>query len=366
MSTGGGPEPGVPGSGPRSRAFLQGLAAFLFLRLFVLLGGVLAQALFPIPPLPLSSPYMHGFVPTPGEQSCRCLESWLRWDATWYLSIAQSGYRPGDGSVAFFPLYPLLTRGLGWLLGGRYLWAGLVLSNLAAAAFFIVLFLLAEGERGPGSGRPALEAVVSFPTAFFLVMPYSESLFLALSAAAFLCWRRDKWLGVGLLGALAALTRPHGLLLFPAFSLAWLLGKRRPAALLPLGLIPLATLLYAGYASLAVQHGPFWTALRSSWGLHWAWPWMAIWEGLRNLGQAGVYVLFNLLAIGLVGLPLLAGLKKLPAPYWAYGFLVLLLSMSKVDDQGVIASMHRYVLMVFPAFILLGEILRRRRSTWFV
>ena len=34
-----------------------------------------------------------------------------RWDSVWYLGIAQSGYDDA-ASTAFFPLYPLLVRGL--------------------------------------------------------------------------------------------------------------------------------------------------------------------------------------------------------------------------------------------------------------
>lgn len=372
------------------RALLHGLVAFLFLRLFVSAWGVAAQALFPAPALPLSSPYMHGFAPTPDERANPWLESWLRWDATWYLSIAQSGYRTGDGSVAFFPLYPLLTGAVGRLLGGRYLWAGLILSNLAAAGFFVVLFRLAEQERGGAAGRPALEAFLAFPTAFFLLMPYSESLFLLLSSLAFLCWRRDKWLGAGLCGALAALTRPHGVFLFPALGLAWFLASPGKAYLLRLGrrevapvpaaqttagwrwgalaaltLIPLATLLFAVYASLVVEHAPFWAAQEWGWEQHWAWPWMAVWEGLRNFAVVGPAVVFSLLSLGLVVIPLASGIRKIAAPYWVYSFLVLALCIAKVDAQGVIVSMHRFVLMVFPAFILLGEILSRRRPTWF-
>jgi hypothetical protein len=320
-----------------------------------------------MPVLPLSSPYMHGFVPTPDERGNPFLEGWLRWDATWYLSIAQSGYRGGDGSVAFFPLYPLLTRGVGWLLGGRYLWAGLIVSNLAAVAFFAVLARLVSEERGQERARPALEAFLAFPTAFFLLMPYTESRLVGRTTAAFYFWRKDKWFWAGLLGALAALTRPHGVFLFPAFGLAWLLGKeRRFKALLPLALIPAATLLFGAYASLVVEHGPFWAAQQWGWGQHWAWPWMAVWEGLRNFGAVGPAVLFSLLSVCLVGIPLVMGIKQLAPPYWVYSFLVLGLCMAKVDAEGVIVSMHRFVLMVFPAFILLGEILSRRRLTWFV
>src|ERR671916_793119 len=41
-----------------------------------------------------------------------------RWDSVWYLRIADSGYGDSSARAAFFPLYPLLVRGLGELGGG--------------------------------------------------------------------------------------------------------------------------------------------------------------------------------------------------------------------------------------------------------
>src|SRR5689334_6819963 len=49
----------------------------------------------------------------------RLLGVWAHWDGLWYLQIATAGYRPTDGTTAFFPLYPALVGALGWLLGGR-------------------------------------------------------------------------------------------------------------------------------------------------------------------------------------------------------------------------------------------------------
>ncbi len=43
---------------------------------------------------------------------------WQRWDALWYQHLAQSGYHAGDGSTAFFPLYPLWFSPL--MSVGRY------------------------------------------------------------------------------------------------------------------------------------------------------------------------------------------------------------------------------------------------------
>lgn len=354
-----------PLSGTWKQALLYGLGAFLFLRVFVSMLGIVVARVFPMPPLPLSSPYLHGFVPTPGERDSPFLELWLRWDATWYLSIAQSGYRGGDGSVAFFPLYPALVGGLGRLLCGHYLWAGLLVSNLAAAGALVLLYDLARTEGGPETARAAVEALVSFPSAFFLLMPYAESLFLLFAIASFRAWRSQKWLSAGLLGGLAALARPHGVLLFPALALAWLVERRPLRALLSLVPIPVALLLFAGYASL-LEHAPFWSAQEYGWEQRWTWPWLAVWEGFRHFSTAWPAVLSSLLSIALVALPLVAGVRRLPPAYGVYGFLVIAFSMSKVQAAGVMYSFHRFVLMAFPAFILLGEILSRRRATWFL
>jgi hypothetical protein len=60
-----------------------------------------------------------------------------RWDSSWYLVIAHYGYRPDLGSFtasrdAFFPLYPLGLKGLGWI-GLPMILAGVLISFLALA-----------------------------------------------------------------------------------------------------------------------------------------------------------------------------------------------------------------------------------------
>jgi hypothetical protein len=40
------------------------------------------------------------------------VDVWGRWDSGWFVSIAQHGYLDPGHSTAFFPLYPLLIRGV--------------------------------------------------------------------------------------------------------------------------------------------------------------------------------------------------------------------------------------------------------------
>jgi hypothetical protein len=49
------------------------------------------------------------------------LDIWGRWDAGWYMQIALNGYTPSpgyetvQGSIAFFPLFPMSVRGVLWV-----------------------------------------------------------------------------------------------------------------------------------------------------------------------------------------------------------------------------------------------------------
>src|SRR3954468_13654941 len=61
-----------------------------------------------------------------------------RWDAVWYLRVAETGYGESEARAAFFPLYPLLVRGLAVPFGGL---AGGVL--VAAYAVGLATFLAA-------------------------------------------------------------------------------------------------------------------------------------------------------------------------------------------------------------------------------
>ena len=49
------------------------------------------------------------------------LDGWSRWDSGWYIDIARNGYSDTLQNVymnvAFFPLYPLLIKGVQYLTG---------------------------------------------------------------------------------------------------------------------------------------------------------------------------------------------------------------------------------------------------------
>ncbi|TMK63022.1 MAG: hypothetical protein E6G52_08185, partial [Actinobacteria bacterium] len=114
------------------------LTVFLAVRLGLLVLGLVAVELFP-PLKPVSVPGWRAQpLPDPGWQNA--FTSFERFDALWFLRIASGGYRVGDGSAAFFPLYPLAIRAVSWAMGGHPFAAALLVSNASIAGALCVLY----------------------------------------------------------------------------------------------------------------------------------------------------------------------------------------------------------------------------------
>src|SRR5256885_10538492 len=97
---------------PRSRALTaspalrEALRAFSLSRALVWGSAVLAVYVLPIRRF---QEHAHDLPALTGSLG-RPLGALARWDAVWYLSIAQSGYGGGSSLTTFFPLYPRTVR----------------------------------------------------------------------------------------------------------------------------------------------------------------------------------------------------------------------------------------------------------------
>ena len=136
-----------------------------------------------------------------------------RWDAVWFLAIANDGY--GDERArGVLPAVPAAGEAGGAVIGSPVV-AGILVST---AAFLAALGRCCTGSpssswaRAPRAARSG--ASRCFPMAFFRSAVYSESLFLALSVGAVYAARTERWAWAG--GARrrsAAATRSAGVLL---------------------------------------------------------------------------------------------------------------------------------------------------------
>lgn len=138
--------------------------------------------------------------------------SW-RWDGGWYATIMRQGYDNGQ-SAAFFPLYPLLVRGLLVILPDGWIFIlGVLVNQILFAAGLALVWLYARSLGGPAIARRSIIWLSLFPASFFFSAAYSESLFLLLGAGTLLLLKRGCFGAAGLAGALATLTRPTGIIL---------------------------------------------------------------------------------------------------------------------------------------------------------
>jgi hypothetical protein len=209
------------------------------------------------------------------------LNLFSRWDAGHYAEIALVGYSnlivP---KWAFFPGYPVLIGVLGRLLTATtqvpldlaiYL-AGFLVSNLAFFGSIYYLYMLSVIVlRNAKLGYYSALFLAIYPAGVFLSAIYSESLFLLLMLSSLYYWRTARLDKSAVLGFLAALTRPVGILLVvPYLYEIWVDSSRRKSAssYLPVVSILLGYLAFMAY-SQAMTGTPFaaFAVERSYWGV---------------------------------------------------------------------------------------------------
>ena len=246
------------------------------------------------------SPLRGGFpeFPAYGARSDFVFNAFARWDSTWFLGIAEHGYT-FEQSASFFPLYPLLMRALGFVLRSNLVASvsiSLVSAGLAAVAIARIVRLSAGGSYESDS----VLFFALYPIAFVFTAAYSDGLFVALAAWAYLSALRGRPALAGLLGGAAVLARPTGMALLPALALL-LWPKRHTArawlAMSPLLLLPGALVAYCLYLrshfgdAFAFLHseGAFWLRHVPATG-----PIGGLWDAVRSGEQGAAELVLHL------------------------------------------------------------------------
>src|SRR5258706_9855795 len=307
----------------------------------------------------------------------------VSYDGLRSAEIAHNGY-DSLPQAAYFPLYPLLERAIAPVVGGQVAVAGLLLSNAAALAAFVLLCLLVTRDVSAVVARRTLILLAVFPMSMFFMAAYTESLFLLFSVAAFLAMRAQRWLLAGGLIALATLTRATGVLLLiplalealacygPGISglISGLKTKDRSRFALAFALVlPLVTLLVWRVFldwHFGVSNALGRAVASSDWGRELSWPWYGITQALlANAGRAPLWVhtkttrdlFFTLVWLCCTVAMALRG-TSLPRGYTAYavGSLVLALAFPiHARPYDALNSVDRYMLVVFPCFVFAAQ-----------
>jgi hypothetical protein len=317
-------------------------------------------------------------------------QTWDHWDASHYLYLATHGYSAtGDARnlIAFFPLYPALISAIA-ATGLPARTAALLISNVAGVVAAILLYEIAAApgvERAAALAAPGVErAAVSprkdlrenaafraaafftvFPTAYFLLVGYTESLFCALAFGAVLAARRQRWLLAGLLGGLAAAARFTGLALLP-FLLIELYQARRglravwEAIIAPVPIV-FGFLTYL-LTNLVVLGDPFAfvSVQREHWSHSLAAPWVGFADAVRSISWRVPWEKLTVGAgeaaggIAAYATTTLGWLRLRPSDA-AYATVVTVM----VTFLPFWLSIPRYLLALYPLFLLVGRIRQR-------
>jgi hypothetical protein len=284
------------------------------------------------------------------------LNVWGRWDAVHYVDIATRGYYGTD--LAFFPLYPALLALLGPFTGNHVV-AGLLISNIAFFLGLFYLYKLVEELYDRGVAHRAIFYISIFPTAIFFSAVYTESLFFALTVAAFYYMRRDRWLTAGCIGFLAALTRVEGMLLIAPMLLESMHRLKQPADFFKRGFAVIATGagLICFMAYLWVLHGDplYFSHVQINWDRKLAPPWASIGHTFHLIRTAHQSTLIANQCLELAFtifmiVMLCAGFRVMRRSFAAYTALSILVPMS----TSSLMSMPRFALVLFPLFIVLA------------
>lgn len=295
---------------------------------------------------------------------------WANFDGVHYIMIAQNGYRSIFSGItqAFFPFYPILIKYLNFLIR-NYLFSGLIISNL----FFLLSLLVFKKlliELKINSIYPLLFLLI-FPTSYYFGAVYNESLFLFLSLMSVLMIKKKKWLLSSFLIGFSTATRITGVFLITPLLGEYLLrvknDKKKLFNALIYGLISLSGLIIYSFYLNKYFHDPFYFAtVQQKFGasrqtdkiiLLYQVIWRYIKMFLTVKKQSLLfYTISQEFIFAIVGFALLifGFYKSINKRYLLYSFLAFLLPTL----TGNFSSMPRYIIVLFPIYIILDKILK--------
>ena len=294
------------------------------------------------------------------------LFSWANFDGEHYLSIAYIGYKGLE--QAFFPVYPMLISFLSKpfvndiyssLVFGTV--AGIIISNASFLLALIFLWKLIREDYSEKIANLTVFALTFFPTSFYFGAVYSESLFLLLSVSSFYLVRKGHFLSASVLGAVASATRVFGVLLLASFLIEAREQKVKFSKWFWIFLIPLGLGAYMLYQYFTVgdpvtfyrlqklvgeQHQGGFTLLPQVYFRYLKMLFTVEWA--NPIYQTIILELF--VGILFFALPIFGYFKKVRLSYLTFAMLGFLLP----TIQGSFSSLPRYVIVLFPAFLVLS------------
>jgi hypothetical protein len=362
-------------------AFRYALITFLVLRLFLAVWAVVVLTLLPLPTEPNERlrPYFGEPRLTEGLSGA-LLGPWQRFDTMHYLRIAREGYEVVADSV-FPPVYPLGMRVMGFPFSGflapgaSHLLGGLLLSNLACIGLFILLHKVTAVELDQGAARRAVLFLAIFPTSFYLLAGYTESIFILLALGSVWSARHGRFWLAGVLGFAASLTRLTGWILVVPLAYAYyrqfLKDEERPfnlqetlyrlrgknlTTLLSIFLPPFGLVAFFAMRQL-LGLPPVGPVYENYWLQTTGIPGRDLVTAVQKMlaGDAAFVLYLDFFCtFFLLGTTILA-FRRLGTTYGLYSAALLFFMLLPASDQKPLFSFMRYTLAFFPTFMILAK-----------
>ncbi|MFC5215236.1 hypothetical protein [Streptomyces coerulescens] len=200
------------------------------------------------------------------------------WDTDWYVGIAEHGYADELGTaynannLAFFPLYPVLIKAAAALTPGSRATTAPALAVLASLAAAWGVFAVGDRLYGRRVGVLLTTLWAALPVGLVQWMGYTESLFTALAAWSLYAVLTGRFLTAAWLAVLAGVTRPTGVAVAAAVTVAALLALRRrfrPRIAAAAVIAPLGWCGYVGWVGLRVGRWDGYFAVQRLWHNEW-------------------------------------------------------------------------------------------------
>ena len=335
------------------------LVIFVVTRAVLTVVGLVSRELVPGPvwrPMPLGVAPLYSRFPF--------LDVWGAWDSSWYVSIARAGYQPyamegGFANYAFFPLYPLLSRWVGWFVGNVFI-GGLIVANAALLVASALLYRLVALDDDEATAERTVKYLFAAPSAFFLSCMLTESLFLVLVVACFWFARTNRWWAVGVLGFLTALCRSLGVLV--ALPMLWIylqshgysLRRLRPDVLWLAG-FPAGLAVFMWFSRELTGDALAFSRIQTTvWRHYLQNPLSALWADISGVNPYSAFSAWYMLGVLVLSIALL---WKLSGPY---ALLLLISVLLPVAYGPPFGSLIRYSVVAFPLYLAAARLTASR------
>ena len=292
----------------------------------------------------------------------------FRLDSQWYREIVERGYltesevwtQKGIANWAFFPLLPMLAKGL-FALGVA---PAMALFFVSGTFFFLSILVFIRFVRMHNKEIPPYVAggVLAFmPFSIYAFTGYSEAPFFFFSVLTYMLFKKERYFLAGLSGICLTSSRVLGVLLIPALALPlikkfWKMSRKKQInivlslMMMPLGLAGFMAYLYYHMGdALAFQH------VQSVWVSTPTYnPFVTLRDGL-NAALTDKYFWFALFAIGSFVLSAWYAFKK------EYTMAIFLFLYTLLPVSVRLFSYARYAFWVFPFTLFLAEICAHKK-----